>query len=169
MNRIQAGIRGNSVGKLDRVFCLIYTRGVCIEGEKYSLVLAQMRHDGMLGFPGGKVEIYHDTLMSALRDELREEINLENINEDNIKLMATFADEKRHITTYKYEVDFETFKKIQENSCRAEHFYVENMGCIALKITEDSLKNIRRQKFRGTARLELDILIDGEDLLKKRS
>lgn len=165
MERIQPGKRGKNVGKLDRVFCLIYARNVEIDGEKCSLVLAQMRHDGTLGFPGGKVESFHKTLVSALRDELKQEINFTKINSDNLKIMATFADEKRHITTYKYEVDYETFKWIQKKTFYAEHFYLENMGSIALKITEDSLKNIRKQKFRGTGRLELDILINQEKLL----
>lgn len=165
MNRIQTGKRGKDEGKLDRVFCLIYVRDVYFEGERCSLVLAQMRHDGMLGFPGGKVESYHKTLRSALRDELRQEINLTNIKEDNLKMMATFADNKRHITTYKYEVDFNTFKEIQRNVVNSEHFYIENMGSIALKITEDSLKNIKKQKFRGTAKLELEVLISQENLL----
>lgn len=165
MNRIQMGKRGRHEGKLDRVFCLIYTKNVYLDGEKCSLVLAQMRHDGMLGFPGGKVENHHRTLRSALKDELKQEINLSDIKEDRLKMMATFADEKRHVTTYKYEVDFKTFKWIQRNASKAEHFYLENMGSIALKITEDSLKNIRRQKFRGTGVLELDILINQENLL----
>lgn len=165
MERIQTGKRGRKEGKLDRVFCLIYTRNAYIDGERCSLVLAQMRHDGMLGFPGGKVEEHHSTLRSALRDELKQEINLVKLKEEKLKMMATFADEKRHVTTYKYEVDFKTFENIQKTSCNAEHFYLENMGCIALKITEDSLKNIRRQKFRGTGKLELDILINQEGLL----
>lgn len=167
MNRIQTGKRGIYEGKVDRVFCLIYAKNVYLDGEKCSLILAQMRHDGMLGFPGGKVEKYHKTLMSALKDELKQEINLNYIKEDKLKMMATFADEKRHITIYKYEVDFNTFRWIQSNASKAEHYYLENMGSIALKITEDSLKNIRRQKFRGTGRIELDILINQENLLCK--
>ena len=165
MERIQTGVRGKEFGKLDRVFCLIYTKGIYINGEKCSLVLAQMRHDGMLGFPGGKVEEHHETLIEALKDELSQEINLKDIKENKLKTMATFSDDKRHITVYKYEVNFRTFKEIQRNVNNAEHFYIENMGSIALKITENSLKNIKKQRFRGTGKLELDILIDEERLL----
>lgn len=165
MERIQTGSRGRDCGKLDRVFCLIYTKGVVIDNEKCSLVLAQMRHDGMLGFPGGKVEEYHKTLNAALRDELYQEINLKNIKYKKLKMMATFSDEKRHVTIYKYRVDFKTFREIQKNASYAKHFYIENMGSIALKITEDSLKNIKKQRFRGTGRLELDMLISEEKLL----
>lgn len=165
MNRIQAGLRGVDVKKLDRVFCLIYVKNVYLKGEKCSLVLAQMRHDGMLGFPGGKVEKHHKTLKEALKDELRQEISLFNVNEKDLKLLATFADDKRHVTTYKYEVDYSTFKRIHRNASNAEHFYLENMGSIALKITEDSLANIKKQSFRGTGKLELDILINEEQLL----
>lgn len=165
MERIQTGRIGRKEGKLDRVFCLIYTRDVYIEGEKCSLVLAQMRHDGMLGFPGGKVEEFHKTLNMALRDELRQEINLVNIDRDKLEMMATFADKNRHVTTYKYEVDYKTFKEIQRNASKAEHFYIENMGSVALKITEDSLRNIKKQKFRGTGKLELEILIAQERLM----
>ena len=165
MNRLKAGTRGLYSGKLDRVFCLIYVKNIYLDGEKCSLVLAQMRSDGMLGFPGGKVEKYHKTLKSALKDELKQEINFFNINENKLKPMITFADNKRHITTYKYEVDLETFKKIHRNSSKAECFYSENMGSIALKLTKKSIVNIKKQKFRGVGRLELETLIKEEKLI----
>lgn len=165
MERVKTGRLGKKEGKSDRVFCLIYTRNVYIDGEKCSLVLAQMRHDGMIGFPGGKVEEHHKDLFHAIREELSQEIGLKYIDKSKLKMMATFADKSRHITTYKYEVSHDVFKKIHKNVFSAEHFYVENMGSIALKITEDSLKNIRKQRFRGMAKVELDILIDEENLL----
>lgn len=161
------GKRGINEGKLDRVFCLIYTKNVFLDGEKCSLVLAQLRHDGMLGFPGGKVEAHHKTLISALKDELMQEINLKDVKNKRLKMMCTFADKKRHVTAYKYGVDFKTFKEIHRNVTKAEHFYKENMGSVALKITKDSLKNIKKQKFRGVGQLELDILIEQEGLLSE--
>ena len=165
MNRLKAGTRGLYNRKLDRVFCLIYVKNVYLDGEKCSLVLAQMRHDGMLGFPGGKVEKYHKTLKMALKDELKQEINLFNIDENKLRPMATFADNKRHITTYKYEVDLETFKRIHKNSYKAECFYSVNMGSIALKLNKKSISNIKKQKFRGMGKLELEILIKEENLI----
>ena len=165
MNRLKAGTRGLYNRKLDRVFCLIYVKNVYLDGEKCSLVLAQMRHDGTIGFPGGKVENYHKTLKSALKDELRQEINLFNVDDKKLKPMVTFADSKRHITTYKYEVDLDTFKKIHKNSYNAECFYSENMGSIAFKLTKKSIANIKKQKFRGMGKLELDMLIKEEKLI----
>lgn len=165
MQRLKAGTRGLYSKKVDRVFCLIYVKNVYIDGEKCSLVLAQMRNDGMLGFPGGKVENYHKTLKGALKDELKQEINFYNVDERKLKPMVTFADDRRHVTAYKYEVDLETFKKIHRNSHNAECFYSENMGSVALKITKKSLQGIKKQKFRGMGKLELDVLIKEEKLI----
>lgn len=167
MKRIKNHSMGREEGKLDRVFCLIYCRDVINEKneDKHALVLAQMRSDGKIGFPGGKVEQHHKTLIDALLDELREEIGLVNIDLKRLKYSATFSNEYRQITTYKYEVSYEEFKDIYLNSKKAIHFLVENMGCVMLKIHESSIQNIYRQYFCGTGKSELKILINEESLL----
>ena len=183
MKRIKSGKMGRNYGKRDVVFCLIYCTDATpyIDYDKYlnseneedkkmltkktNLVLAQMRADGRLGFPGGGVEEHHDTLLDALKDELYEEINLENLKEENLELLATFSDEKRHITTYKYKVSFKEFKDIYYNSHKAKHFFSENMGSVMLQITDDTIKNVFKHYFSGTGKLELKLLINEENLI----
>lgn len=167
MQRISNCSMGRERGLVDRVFCLIYCKDIVDEAnkDKYSLVLAQMRSDGKMGFPGGKVEQHHNNLIDALLDELKEEIGLIDVDLNKLKHSATFANENRQITTYKYEVSYDEFKQIYLNSKNAMHFFEENMGCVMLKIHESSIKNIYKQFFCGTGKSELKILINDEGLL----
>lgn len=180
-----AGTMGRYYGKKDMVFCLIFA-DIAAPYENYDyftqskndldkekalrnipMVLCQMRWDGKLGFPGGNVELHHKNLEEAVLAELEEEIGLVDINMDNLNLLATFADDKRHITSFSYKVTYEDLKKIQLNSCNAKHYYSENTGSILLQIHENSVPNLNKQFFAGTGLKELNLLINKFNLLEK--
>lgn len=175
--RILAGTMGRPMGKKDMVFCIIHcdnakpyinydyflnsddedTRAKA--KDEYPLVLAQMRWDGKLGFPGGNVEQHHETLIDAIKAELEEEINFKNVDVTRLKPLSTIADSKRHITAFEYSVTEEELDEIFKNSLTAKHFKSENTGSIMLQLHELSIPNLKNQIFSGTGNLELEIFI----------
>lgn len=174
---------GRNVGKKDMVFCIIFA-DKATPYENYDcflnsddenirnkanmnvpMVLAQMRWDGKLGFPGGNVESHHNTLIEAIKSELEEEINLININEDNLIPLVTFSDEKKHISSFAYKVTYEELKEIQKNSFNSKHFYTENCGSVLFQIHEKSVDNLKQQVFSGTGKDELLYLIEKMNLI----
>lgn len=183
--RIEAGTMGRPLGKKDMVFCIIYSdksyvysnydeflklKGIKEIGYNKRLactprVFMQMRWDGKLGFPGGFVDSTDDSLCEALKRELKEEIALVDIDENRLELLTTYADEKSHITTFSYKVTQEEMEIIDINSHKAEHFRSEVDGTIVKQILDGYLENLYSQMFSGTARLELEVLINEKHLL----
>lgn len=183
MELIKKGTMGRSLGKKDMVFCLIY----CEDATPYSnydyfllsndikqvnkanmicpMVLAQMRWDGKLGFPGGNVEPHHNTLIDAIKSELEEELNFTDIDESKLELLATFANDKRHITSFSYKVSYDEFKEIYNKSLTAKHFMSENVGSVMLQIHDVSFNNLMKQNFSGTGKSELELLVKEKNLL----
>ena len=177
MKLIEKGTFGRNIGKRDMVFCLIYTDEAkpYIDYDYFTksedetlrekanivcpLVLAQMRWDGKLGFPGGNVEPHHNSLLEAIKDELNEEINLTDIDESKLELLSTFANEKAHITAFTYKVTFDELKEIQRNSMKAKHFISENVGSVLLQMHTKSFENLMTQTFAGTGKQELELLV----------
>lgn len=177
---IKAGTMGRPLGKRDMVFCIIY----CKEGRQYEnydyflnskdpkvrakaemtipTVLATFRWDGKLGFVGGNVESHHESLINAIKDELREEFNVTNINENNLKPFATYANNKSHISTYLYEVSYDEIKQMQLNAFKAEHMYSEVCAPILIQLHDVSIPNLMKNVFSGTGKMELNLLLEKE-------
>lgn len=177
---IEAGTMGRPLGKRDMVFCIIY----CAEGRQYEnydyflnssdpkvrakaemkvpSVLATFRWDGKLGFIGGNVEKHHQTLMEAIKDELKEEFNIININESKLKPFATYANHKSHISTFIYEVSYDEIKEMQLNAFKAQHMYSEVCAPVLIQLHETSIPNLMNSVFSGTGKMELNLLLEKE-------
>lgn len=179
---ITPGTMGRPFGKKDMVFCIIY----CEEGRQYEnydyflnspdpkqrekanlkvpTVLSISRQDGKRGFVGGNVESYHNTLIEAVKQELEEEINLVDIDESRLEPFRTFANSKRHITTYLYRVSYEELLEIDRNSIKAKHRYSEVCGVDLMQLHYLSIPNLEKTIFSGTGKDELNALIDSENI-----
>ena len=183
MKRVKNGISGRKYGKEDNVFCIIYCRDARPYlnydiykksknkkdrkkvHEKYPIVLAQMRHDCKIGFPGGKVELKNTSLVDGLMRELYEEINLKNINLNKLEIISTYSNHKAHTTTFAYEVTFKEMIRIVNNSKNAKHSFIENMGSFMLRLDHTTLDNISKHNFSGTGIEDLNTLIKDKKLL----
>lgn len=184
MGRIKKGTLGRNFGKTDNVFCIIFCRDAMPYSNyevyknskyeedrdkvnrKYPAVLAQMRHDCKIGFPGGKIDSKNISLIDGLKKELYEEINLKELDVNRLEILSTFSNHKSHTTTFIYEVNFEEMIDIINNSKDAPHSFVENMGSFMFKLDSYSINNVLRHNFSGTGADELNILIKNKKLLK---
>lgn len=155
---------GREYGRKDMVFCLFYCHKS--ENNKTPFVLAHMRDDGRLGFPGGNMERKHRTIFDTLKDEVREEINFTELDVEKLELMTTSINTRRHITTFSYEMSFEELKKIQLDSINAEHYLIENMGTILLPITKKTLNELVLNNFTGNSKNDLKMLVYKKGLLR---
>lgn len=169
-----------SKNKKDCVFLWIYAKN-CTPYKGYelndipnvTLVLAEMRFDGLMGAVGGAVENGED-LYTAVQRECREEINYTPVLE-RIEPLATFTNEKSGlcIHSFSYECTYEELLDIRKNAIYAEHFNAENAGinlmhiCKYKKIngTEAGYCNILTQNFTSTSKLELQKLVSTKNLL----
>ena len=179
---IEPCIMGREFGKKDMVFCIIY----CAEGLQYKnydyflnssdpeerakvdlkipTVLMISRADGKRGFVGGNVEPHHKTLIEGLKQELKEEINLTNIDESRLELFLTCANDNRHITTYIYRVSYEELLNIERNSLFAIHRYSEVCGVDLMQLHSLSIQNLKQTIFSGTGKEELLAFIEQEGI-----
>lgn len=144
------------------------------------MVLAQMRWDGSIGFPGGKVDesdkingcLTRESLINALCREMNEEINipLDSIDKNNFKELCTFKDTKEdtgeaiYIHNFIYEVEKENLIPIIKNALNSPHIISENCGNILLHLINYSetkgINNLLNHKYSGSAKEELIELID---------
>ena len=157
--------------KLQCVFILIY----CKDGKPHKqdgtipIILTINRHDGYIGFVGGKVE-KNETLLEGLYREVKEEIGY-SIDINNVKPLATYTDENSNIHSFKYLVDYETIKNITKDIMLSEHYGIEITGFSLNHIKEyqDSkgIKQLLKQNWTATSKLELNQLIKDEKLLNK--
>jgi len=161
---------------VDMVFGAIYCEGEAatahgyytgvpkeLRGDQIPLVLMLLRWDGFVGFPGGKVDEGED-LITALRRELREEINF-NVDPKKANLLCSLAtqNDDRHIHCYEYNVGKSWFRHAITQAAQAEHFLSETQGCFGVQVAHfeggggiyDFLKN----NFKATAKMELECLI----------
>lgn len=155
---------GREVGKEDIVFCIFYCKKS--ENNKTPFVLAHLRDDNKIGFPGGHMEKHHNTLIEALKDEIRQEIDFNNLDENRLELLTTSINSRRHITVYSYEITFEEIKELQKNSIKAEHYLIENFGSILIPITRRYMNDLLSHNFSGSAKTELQALIYKKGLLR---
>lgn len=173
----------NNSTKKNVVFCIIYCDDskpyndyeAFIESELESvrkkatvtvpLILAMMRNDCTIGFPGGHVK-ENETLIEGLKRELKEEINLDNLDESRLKILCTYYNEKRKITTFQYKVTYDEYNNIFRNSINSKHLYSENCGTISLQVHKNSLRDINLNHFCGNVKSEINLLIHKEKLIK---
>lgn len=157
-------IMGREYGKDDMVFCIFYCKKS--NKNKTPLILGHLRDDNKIGFPGGHVEKHHNTIIDALKDEVKQEINFTELDEDKLEIMTTSINTRRHITTYTYELTFDEIKKIQENSIYAEHYLIENFGTFLMPITKRYMNDLLSHNFSGNSKNDLKMLIYKKGLLR---
>lgn len=162
-------------GKLQCVFLLIY----CKDGipyKKYSLpngrllipkVLSLGRHDGNIGFIGGKVDP-GESLISALLREVLEETGLV-IDASLITPLATFSELKANIHSFSLEVTEKELLKMASVISNSETFGVEitgyNLNHIERYKNNGGVEQVLNQNWKATGKLELEELIKQKGLL----
>ena len=119
------------------------------------------RWDGKYGFIGGNVDNTDKSLLGALHRECLEEINF-NINDyiitNKIKPFRTYSTEKCNIHSYLLELEEIDIKDIFVQSANAKHFLAE--GTLSVhQIYKDSINNLLKAEFSGSAKLEFLELI----------
>lgn len=158
-------------GKAQMVFCAIYAKAKpylnyahvpkANRGVDIPLVLMLLRWDGYIGFPGGHVDEGESLTEAAVR-ELKEEINLD-VHEDDLTPLATFTGDGINIHSFCMDVYEEEIRLMIRNAVDAEHFLSENQGCFAMQVANfernNGLDQFRRNNFKATALMELDVLI----------
>lgn len=162
--------------KLNCVFMSFYTH--LNVKDKYKgktelvpAVLMQMRVDGAIGFPGGKVEKTDYTknlneyrLKKALMRELKEEINLDmRLDFSKINHLSTFASNELYIHNFSYKLTEEEFMKVFEQSNKPLNI-AENAGCIICLLNNfghgQGYRNFQKNNFKATSLAELRMLRD---------
>lgn len=172
-NKIKTGTIEEN--KLQCVFLLIY----CKEGlpyEKYNsingpknipIVLSVARHDGRIGFIGGKVEP-GETLKEALKREVMEEAGIQ-INVKKAIPLTTYDVGTANIHSFKYEVSYSNLKKLVWKILNTERFGTEITGFalnhINKYINEGGYEQLLEQNWISTGKMELEELIKQEGLL----
>lgn len=164
----------------DCVFLWIYAKN-CTPYKGYelndipnvSLVLAELRFDGLMGAVGGSVESGED-LYQAIKRECKEEINYDPVLE-RIEPLATYRNDKSGfcIHSFSYECTYEELLEIRKNAIYADHFNAENAGINLLHIckykkfngVEAGYCNILTQNFTSTSKMELEKLVKTKNLL----
>lgn len=171
---------GERSKRFDCVFVWIYARN-CTPYSNYpyndipnvSLVLSELRFDGLMGAVGGGVEQDDISLEDAVRREAWEEIHY-NLDISNLKQLATIRSPNgTHNHSFSYEVSYEKLQEIRNNAHLGEHFSAENAGVNLMHIcrytkgrgNECGYNNLLTQNFVGTAAMELDMLVSEEKLL----
>ncbi|HCQ0858553.1 TPA: NUDIX hydrolase [Escherichia coli] len=162
------------------VFCYFFARN-CNPYKGYelndipvvNLVLLQLRWDGLLGGCGGTVEDTDATLEDALFREIQEEMNY-NIFIEQLKPLKTYELYLgAHTHSYSYEVTYEELKAIRDGYSTAKHASAEVAGVNLCHISryskgqnrEAGYNNLMTQNFIGTAKMELEHLVQSENLL----
>lgn len=171
------------------VFASIY----CKDGKPYykkvtnkndsniSIVFMQMRWDGSIGFPGGKVskeevmesngQVTIELLKNTLIRELQEEIDIKDnyIKKNKLKHLSSFIDDLYIIHNFSYEITYNEMIELYEQACKCSAIGKENLGNILVHIYEYSkykgLNNFLQNKFCGCTKYELLDLIKNENLL----
>jgi 8-oxo-dGTP pyrophosphatase MutT (NUDIX family) len=179
MERIKAGSFGREVGKKDMAFCIIYCdsstpyenyeQGNMMPGCYIDMVVPRVfmqsrGKDGKIGFPGGNVDPEDTCLLDAVIRELEEEINF---IPDSSRLIpfATFADDRKHITSFTYRVSDEELKTIFKHSLESPHFGAEVNGCMMTQIHSYATPSLLNHVYSGTALDELKLIIEEKHLV----
>lgn len=137
--------------------------------ELTPVVLMQMRFDGAIGFPGGKVEksdysgnLNEYSLKKALLRELKEELNLDMyIDFNKVNHLTTFASDDLYIHNFTYKLSEKDFMKVFRDSNNPLNIS-ENAGCIVCHLNNfgngKGYRNFQRNNFKATSLAELRLL-----------
>ena len=129
---------------------------------KIPICLMQLRWDGYIGFPGGKVD-KGETLLEAIQREVEEEVGYWMDQEEFIPFL-TFSNDISNIHSFICKVDIETLKLIQSDGApKCAHFLAENCGCILPHLMEyahkKGISQFLNNNFIATAKMELQEFI----------
>ncbi len=162
------------------VFCFFYAKE-CTPYADYelndipvvNLVLLQVRWDGLLGACGGTVESTDKSLEDALQREVQEEMNyiIDKSRLSPLKSLELFPEGHTH--SYSYEMTYAELKKLRDNYAYGKHASAEVAGVNLCHISryskgqnrEAGYNNLMTQNFIGTAKQELEYLVQKENLL----
>ncbi|SOK58383.1 hypothetical protein [Yersinia phage fHe-Yen9-04] len=175
---IEFGTRSN---RFDCVFVWIYARNCTpYAGYPYndipnvSLVLTELRWDGLFGAVGGAVEDDDLNLEVAIHRESMEEIAYD-LPIERLEPLATYKNtiSGSHIHSYSLEVTYEELLEIRKNAYDGVHFNPENAGINLLHICrylksgkiECGWNTVLEQNFVSTSKLELMKLVRTKNLL----
>lgn len=172
---------GTRSSTFDCVFLWIYAKNCTpYKGYPYndipnvSLVLSELRWDGLLGAVGGAVEFDDSSLEEAIAREAKEEIAYD-LPIDRIEPLVSYKNviSNSHIHSFSLEVSYEELLDIRNKASTGEHFNAENAGVNLLHIcrylkagkVESGWNNIMEQNFVSTSKLELQKLVKSKNLL----
>lgn len=171
---------GERTDSFEAVFVWIFARNCTpYKGYPYndipnvSLVLTEMRWDGLLGAVGGAVEEDDESLEIAVQREALEEIAYD-LDISRLKPLCTIRMRSgSHVHSYSYEVSYDELLDIRNNAHNGVHFSAENAGVNLLHICrylkgnrqECGYNVIMTQQFVGTAKAELEKLAKDENLI----
>lgn len=171
---------GQRSERFDCSFVWIYAKN-CTPYKDYpyndipnvSLVLTELRFDGLMGAVGGAVEDDDPSLEVAVQREALEEINF-SLDITNLKpLLSLRSPYGAHNHSFSYEVQYDELLEIRNNAYKGAHFSAENAGVNLIHVcrytkgrgNECGYNNILTQNFIGTSKLELERLVHNENLL----
>jgi 8-oxo-dGTP pyrophosphatase MutT (NUDIX family) len=169
-------IKTGTLGTKNSVFVAFYTKayhhyqtneecrnwGESAWNSKIALLGFAMRWDASFGFVGGKVD-EGETLVQAAVRETMEEVGT-TITEEQLTLMCSheMEDGDFHQNTHLYlcEVTPDEIYNIRTNSATSEHGRVEAAAFNVVHMVDDAYKNLRQLPWAGTAREELELLLN---------
>lgn len=172
---------GTRSEKYDCVFVWIFARNCTpYKGYPYndipnvSLVLTELRWDGLMGAVGGMVERDDPSLEIAAQREAQEEIAY-NLPIERLEPLATFHNKisGANIHSFSLEVTYEELLEIRNNAHTGAHFNAENAGINLIHVCrylkggkiECGWNTIMEQNFVSTSKLELRKLVHNKNLL----
>lgn len=171
---------GERSTRFDCVFVWIFARN-CTPYQNYpyndipnvSLVLSELRFDGMMGGVGGGVEPDDESLELAIKREAWEEIHMDLDVSRLVPLASIRSPNGTHNHSFSYEVSYEEIQEIRNNAHLGEHFSAENAGVNLMHIcrytkgrgNECGYNNLLNQLYIGTSKIELERLVQKENLL----
>lgn len=171
---------GTRSPKHDCVFVWIYAKN-CTPYQNYpyndipnvTLMLSELRWDGLMGGVGGVVETDDVSLEEAVKREAWEEIHydLPVGRLEPLLTLKNFSGSHNH--SFSLEVSYEELVQIRNNAHLGEHFSAENAGVNLVHIcrymkpnkVECGYKWFLEQQFIGSSKQELEYLVDTKGLL----
>lgn len=172
---------GTRSDRFDCVFVWIYAKN-CTPYSNYpyndipnvTLVLSELRFDGLLGAVGGMVEKDDPDLETAIYREAKEEINYD-LPVERLEQLVSYKNvvTGSHNHAFSLEVTYEELLDIRNNAHNGAHFSAENAGVNLMHIcrylkgnkVECGWNNLLEQRFVSTAKMELIKLVSDKNLL----
>jgi ADP-ribose pyrophosphatase YjhB (NUDIX family) len=137
--------------------------------EKIPVVLMQMRKEGSIGFPGGKVEskdhqgnLNEYSLKKALVRELKEEINLEKkLDFSKMKHLCTHKSNDLYVHNFYYYLEEKDFLEVFSNA-NTRMDITQSSGVIICHLTNygngKGYRDFLKNNFKATSLSELSLL-----------